>query len=176
MSRNITPHTINNLNASQKHNFSFWSKSIHCLFCDALERFRAEHILAVSHLAFLGCYEASGASGSNCSALASGWAGAALQPSWVGGYCETVLSGVAPRTQGREERQWDQEEDWGTCAFFISFFPLIPPVYHFSFLFRKGQPWLSYHFVEDQEEEKWICDTLNTGSLRSDMQPLQTEF
>lgn len=111
MSRNITPHTINNLNASQKHNFSFGSKSIHCLFCDALERFRAEHILAVSHLAFLGCYEASGASGSNRSALASGWAGAALQPSWVGGYCETVLSGVAPRTQGREERQWDQEED-----------------------------------------------------------------
>lgn len=37
--------------------------------------------LAGFHLPFLGCYEASGASESNHSLLASSWAGATLQPS-----------------------------------------------------------------------------------------------
>ena len=61
------------------------------------------------------------------------------------------------------ELQGDQEGNRRQLRFLPIFsFPLSLPVYHFSFLFQKGQLWLSYHQVKDGVEKKWVCDTLDT--------------
>lgn len=152
-----------------KYNFSSL-KQIYKLFCDDVERLRAEHILAAFHLAFLDSYKASGTSESNCWALLAAGKGplcshpgdgATGRPSssgWAQG-CSTWL--VGPR--------WDQEEDYRRLLLPSDFsFPLSLSIYHFGFLFQKGQLWLSYHPVKDWMKEKWECDTLNTGTLGSE--------
>lgn len=99
----------------------FFLKQIYTLFCDAFEKLRAKHILAVFHLAFLECYKASGTSESNRLALASSWEGATLQPPWSGGQGKTFLSRAVPRTQHRIS-SGTKKRTAGDCCF-LHFLP-----------------------------------------------------
>ena len=150
-------------NLNESHNFSSWGKSMN-YFVTYLKD--SELNLAGSCPPFLGCYEASGASESNHSPLASSWAGATVRPSSPGRPQGTGMGRmpVGPRRGLRR-----------LCFLHIFLFPY-PPCQPFGVLliFQEGQPWLSYHFVKDWEE-KWVSEALDTGSLRSVMRPPQTE-
>ena len=80
--------------------------------------------LAGSCLPFLGCYEASGASESNHSPLASSWAGAT----------ETFLSRAAPRNRDGQNTSGTEQRTEKALLLSSHFpFPSSPSVYHLGF-------------------------------------------
>lgn len=124
ISKDSTPYSPY-LNESQKwnesHNFSSWGKSMN-YFVTYLKD--SELNLAGSCLPFLGCYEASGASESNHSPLASSWAGAT----------ETFLSRAAPRNRDGQNASGTEQRTEKALLLSSHFpFPSSPSVYHLGF-------------------------------------------
>lgn len=133
-----TPHAINVWMPVKIQFFSL--KQIYKLFCNVFERLRAEHILAVSHLAFLDCYKASGT---------SAWNRLALPAAGKGPLCSHPGEGAPVRPSSPRwpqgcsewpvEPRWGREEDYGRrCGFlhiFPSPYPSLPTI--LGFYFRK---------------------------------------
>lgn len=143
-----TPHAINVWMPVKIQFFSL--KQIYKLFCNVFERLRAEHILAVSHLAFLDCYKASGTSAWNRLALPAAGKGPLRSHPGEG----APVRPSSPRwPQGCSE--WPVEPRWDrglreTVLLPSHFsFPLSLSTYHFGFLVQKGRLWLSHHPVKD---------------------------
>lgn len=126
MSVKTTPHAINVWMPVKIQFFSL--KQIYKLFCNVFERLRAEHILAVSHLAFLDCGKASGT---------SAWNRWALPAAGKGPLCSHPGEGapVSPSSPGGPKDaangQWNQggtekRTTGDGAASFTVFLPLIP--------------------------------------------------